>query len=573
MSERAAVLLRLLCGAHAGAEMELAPGEWMLGCGGESQIMISGPGVEENHLVLVVGPNRADGGPGQVRLFPRDGNVIVQGAVLGSGGMQLEPFEVFAAGNVMACIGPAGEPWPAVSLPGAVAAGPDDRGSAEGEDADSPDGAESPRLRMQADKADVGGNKVGGNPVGGKPSSPGRRLLRLAAVALLVLAFIGGSSQFFSSITPDELTASLRLSGYPDVGVVEEKDGVFTVQGIVPRTAMLDALAIHVEALAPGTNIQVLSLDAVADSLKARVKRGDSALRVSRSGPGIRVVGYIYNVVALGDLFGEDAVYLNSGFVKLDLVTWDRLAPMLIRLMHERDLKGRMRIMPGAYKVSVQTSGLSRAQENVLNAMLRDAEALMGDTAPFVREVWDSHSLLAPPPKSGRKIDPVMTEEGRLGLWMRPTDNVSVLILQAKAEEAESAQASRPQTGSGLPAVESPAPTVVEAPMTDEGPTKEGAPTEAAQQVPDDRYSIPMIDLTELVSASSIMSGTLQCGQLSVRGTGDSARVILQGSAYAVGSRMPNGLQVRYISPDYIVFGKGRAYIHFCTPDQMKQGE
>jgi hypothetical protein len=148
-----------------------------------------------------------------------------------------------------------------------------------------------------------------------------------------------------------------------------------------------------------------------------------------------------------------------------------------------------------------------------------------------------------------------------------------VLILQAKAEEAESAQASRPQTGSGLPVVESPAPTVVEAPMTDEGPAKEAGPPEVVPVAPEGRYSIPMIDLTELVSASSIMSGTLQCGQLSVRGTGDSARVILQGSAYAVGSRMPNGLQVRYISPDYIVFGKGRAYIHFCTPDQMKQGE
>jgi len=109
--------------------------------------------------------------------------------------------------------------------------------------------------------------------------------------------------------------------------------------------------------------------------------------------------------------------------------------------------------------------------------------------------------------------------------------------------------------------------------MTDEGSAKEAALPEAAQGVPEDRYSIPMIDLTELVSASSIMSGTLQCGQLAVRGTGDSARVILQGSEYAVGSRMPNGLQVRYITSDYVVFGKGRAYIHFCTPDQMKQGE
>jgi hypothetical protein len=224
----------------------------------------------------------------------------------------------------------------------------------------------------------------------------------------------------------------------------------------------------------------------------------------------------VFSLAALRAMLEEDASLLDDAPIKLDIVTWDQLAPVLTRLMVSRNLKGRLRLLPGAWRISVQTAGLTAQQEQAVTSFLREAEMQVEDTEPFVRESWEQPSRIVPPPSASA------------------------------------------QSSGQLPA------QVVES----------GAENEAGDPVPSagsgPAASVPMLDLSALFAAQAAPPGPLQCGRISLSG-GPRPAVLFDGARYAEGSRLPNGFQVRAIAPDYVVFQRGKRYMQFCTSTDMKQ--
>lgn len=467
MSSPKPVLLRLLSGLNAGASMELAPGEWILGSGDASELLVMDQGVHARHLALRVGED------GRVILVPLEGEVGLDSAPVPAEGLPLEDFAVFSAGSLTACVGPADSVWPELRTPAAAPAptpGPED-----------PDPILSGPTRPEPESA----NLVGDNKSGRWTK---RRKLQALAAGLLLLALAVGV--FPNGETPtDELTLMLRDAGFSGVSAQNAPAGGLLVQGLVPSNAVLDSLGVYLSGVAPEATIDVLSVESVAQALQARINRADAALRVSRSGSNLRVTGYVFDLDALRRLFAEDGDLLNQVPAKIDVVTWEELAPALTRLIQARDLKSRLRVIPGAYRIAVQAQSLTEAQEESLAALLREAEASAGDTAPFVREVWEQPTRVTPP-----------------------------------------------AGGSG-------------AAGTDEGSSR------------------------PLLLFSSQSTGALQCGNVSLTGSGPDLAVLFEGVRYRVGAKLPNGYQLRAVTPEYVVFQIGRRYTQICTPKEMNREE
>ncbi len=510
MTAERPVLLRLLSGLNAGASMELAPGEWLMGSGDACDLLVTDPGISERHLALRVAED------GAVRLVPLDGEVLAESGPVPADGMALDHFAVFSAGMLSACIGPAGEPWPEVRPLTSFTAAAETDGAPE--TADTP-----PSPPETAPAAQERGNLVGiANRIGNWPR---RRLAGVLAFLFLAVVLCIGIYPDGKADT-EELTLMLHEAGFP--GAFAEKDGdVVRIQGLVPSNAALDSLGLYVSGVAPEAAVDVLSVEAVAQALQAKVVRADAALRVSRAGSSLRIAGYVFDMDSLKQLFAEEEDLLRQVPTKVDVITWKQLAPALTRLIQSRDLKSRLRVIPGAYRIAVQAQALTPQQQENLAALLIEAEASVGDTQPFVREEWEQPTHVRPP------------------------------AVKARAPEAPAA----PAPAAPVPAPPAPAAPVPAAPAVPQSTALEPLPQKEEEPSP--------APLSLLFSSQS--TGALQCGHVALAGSGRDMAILFDGIRYRVGAKLPNGYQVRAVTPEYVVFQIGRRYTQICTPKDMNR--
>ncbi|MDR2161741.1 MAG: FHA domain-containing protein [Desulfovibrio sp.] len=255
-------LLKILSGLHAGVEMELGAGDWILGSGEESDLLVTDAGVAPRHVLLRIAAD------GEYALTPRDGAVWVAGAAVTPAGQSLPPFAVFSLGGVHMALGHASEPWPALPFPSPVDFPPGGKETARL----SPEAATIPEntvfrsdfpARPGAGDDTAGGrdiacrdtsNLIGSNLVGAKTSnqvhgtarwSGARRYLpRLALLFPALLLLLGllldfaGFSLFFSVAERDAkaLTSSLQMLGFGKVSVSVLEGKRLLARGVVETT-------------------------------------------------------------------------------------------------------------------------------------------------------------------------------------------------------------------------------------------------------------------------------------------------------------------------------------------------
>lgn len=135
-------VLRFLSGPHAGTEVVLGLGTYVLGSAEQADLIVRDPEVAARHLLLDLGPGELSAQPQEARFF-LDGREIVQDRV------SISAFQVITAGFTNLALAPQGQPWPSIELPTLEQAA---RSSNESEDDDQQGPAEQSDISARAEQ-------------------------------------------------------------------------------------------------------------------------------------------------------------------------------------------------------------------------------------------------------------------------------------------------------------------------------------------------------------------------------------------------------------------------------------
>ncbi|MDR2162281.1 MAG: hypothetical protein LBO77_09120 [Desulfovibrio sp.] len=500
-------LLKILSGLHAGAEMELGAGDWVLGSGEESDLIITDAGVAPRHVLLRIMAN------GEYALTPQDDSVWVAGASVAPVGQPLPPFAVFSVGGVHMALGHATDAWPALCLPSPVEPPSSGKETARfsSEAATIPEKTVS---RPGAGDDRTGGRDiacrdtstlVGSNFVGGETSNKvhvtdrlsgmRRNLPRLALLFLALLLLMGllldftSLGLFFSVAERDAktLASNLQTLGFSKVSVSVLDDKRLLARGVVENNARLNALAEYVENHKLPLSLQVISLEDLSLALEAQSRRADAAIRVSRFGASIGIHGYSYDMEAFHDLFSEEQDMLDqasaSAALRISVRTWPEAKEELERLLNARNFAGRYALTPDRFHIRLRLQSLTPDE-------LRHVHSLM-------REVNDYFGV----------------------------ENVLVVERWSQSEPQGKAESSRP-------------------------------PEPLSASVPPALFP---------ASAPRVES----CGDLALTGEGAELAVLYHGSVYRAGAKLPGNLHIRVITPAYVVLQEGSTLTRICNAVEM----
>ncbi|MDL2290701.1 hypothetical protein LJC09_01170 [Desulfovibrio sp. OttesenSCG-928-F20] len=551
-AERTAILLKLLSGANAGAEMELSPGNWLLGGDDECHILLLDAGVRPRHLLLLVAEN------GDLTLVPQEGGALVNGEPLPPEGLVLPPHTVFTVGGVHAAHGPVDAPWPDLSLPTLIMAGTAEKADDSlGQNETTPD----ERRRVLAATEEVANNV--GNSATGPPTatffgrlSLGKRIaLGVTAVLLLALTLdFGAGGFFFGGGEVDALTSSLQQRGFAHVQAEKNEKGELRVTGMVGSNKLMDALTAYADTLDPKPELAVVSLEDLALGLTGNFKRSDAALKVSRGSSFLRISGYAYDLRALESVLLSEWEQIKNVPMRLDVFTWEAAGPELKRMLEARGLDKKGRFLPGKYRITLQLKPVNAAEQQALSVLLREYEDLFNMEDVVRPGRWQQAAAVIPPPQPAQ----------RLNLSLRATANIiSLLRTTAEPEKVSESKLETESTPAPAPApapISRPTPAPTPAPTTDPTPDPTPAPEPPAQQ--DDT---PFLDFDpSLLSTPPEFS----CGQIRIAGQEHDMGIIYNGVFYRTGAKLPDGLQVRHVTPEMAVLQRGKTYTRICTASE-----
>ena len=506
----ARILLKLLSGPNAGAEMELRPGDWLLGSDEESELVLLDAGIRPQHLLLHVSAE------GALTLTPKAGSALVDGAPLPAEGMALPPFTLFTVGGVHICWGPSDEAWPDLAPPPLMLRSEESRPGPGGE-------MEKPVVLQLSSQSD---NKVGvvfpsANKVGRGKALALALLGLLCAFLLLDFSYLG----FLFSGSTDEaaaLTRSLHRRGYDKLSAVAQPNGRLLVRGVVDSNTRMDALVAYISGLSVKPDLTVASAEDLADALRARFKRADAALRVSRAGSVLRITGYIYDMLALEELMLPEKELLDLVPVRVDAITWNAAKNELRTLLISRGLEQKIRFLPGIYRVGLQSQPLAGPERQALTVFLRQADDFFGAEGALHVERWTN----TPPP-------PIRPPAPAKILRLESTSSAALLVV--------------PPTPANPPAEATPTPA-----------STGHEPTLAPQAQEDPTSSLP-----------DALPQRFTCRSLRLVGEGHEMGVVLSGVVYRKGAKLPDDLQVKDVNPGYVVLQRGKVFAHICTAREM----
>jgi type III secretion protein D len=269
------LMLRVVAGPNAGAELHLGDGDWMIGAGSGADIIFAEPTLAEAHLRVAV------------RGSDVTATALAEGVTAGWEPMPLDvpqtisPLEPVWIGATAFAIGPTGADWPSPSAP-------------------------PPPPKISATEA-VATTPEGG-PIG-PPSSARRshlwRWIGLAAGCLLI-ALIGATWTVIHAVGPsnaqadpplsDKLAAAqaaIRTLGLDGKVTASRSRGFITLDGLVPSEADRHALEASLRRAGIVSDFNVVT-EAHLQDMAATVLRGfELDPKIAATGVGqVRLTGY-----------------------------------------------------------------------------------------------------------------------------------------------------------------------------------------------------------------------------------------------------------------------------------------
>ncbi len=286
-------LLKVLSGSHAGGEVLLADGDYVIGSDDASEIVLTDDYVAPRHARLEVRGN-------SVTCQALDGaSILVAGA--GTDGAQLAPYQCFTLGSTHLAIGPAESKWPAVNLPDAPVAPPPIPAAARNE-ADRPDDDDPLAESEQPTSPVVPASAPPAVPT--RPDRPKNRgiwavalgLFALAVATVALILWLVFSEQPTVPIVSREvqqaaLQAAVDKLGFGESVAVGDQHGRFIVTGHVPTPADKRAIREAVTALDPATRLRVYDAETLLATVQDFLRMNGLQFTAAVGKPGEIIVG------------------------------------------------------------------------------------------------------------------------------------------------------------------------------------------------------------------------------------------------------------------------------------------
>jgi type III secretion protein D len=229
------ILLGIFTGNHAGAELRLTPGEYIIGSAQDCDVVLTDSSLEPRHCALLLMET------GEARLSPLDGGICLTGEAL-NGSLDWADRTPVLAGLVCLAWTCPGKGWAGMKLP-ALLVTESSVPHGDAENRDSPGAkAQSAAGAAQGVKPATASSpegKAAQRPTGSIPS-PARRAMRLAPLCLGLLLLMGLTINLSLSGGQPEVKAEamrklLLAEGLPHLRV-EENAGLVSIYGLAPTT-------------------------------------------------------------------------------------------------------------------------------------------------------------------------------------------------------------------------------------------------------------------------------------------------------------------------------------------------
>lgn len=388
------IILKVLSGLHKGAELELAPGDWIMGQDAACDLVLSDADMTQEHLVLRV-ENAED-----VYLTPLHGATVVLNALpVPPEGSVLPLHTVFFVGTVALCISHVGEACPDADTLASLAQQDTAKSEEQTDSAQLADDMDAvPKLTKGSTVPDVEG--VQKDKISSLLSTQGPlsrwqiRFALLAVFLLLGMLIMGNSDWGLLASSQDEQTSVLKqilhAGGFGSLEVTKSPQGRWLVTGAVPmptdKTRLTGLLRSQAGKVPSDVQVRVVVVDALAKELRATLEHAGAKLRVDRMGARLRITGYVYDSGQLEDLLAPHKAQLVEIPLKLDAVFWADLAPELHKIATMRQIQDVVTFEPTALHVSVEAKNLSPLKQAALAQLEAEVADLVQGTSPFVRK-------------------------------------------------------------------------------------------------------------------------------------------------------------------------------------------
>ncbi|MDD4932777.1 MAG: type III secretion system inner membrane ring subunit SctD [Methylacidiphilaceae bacterium] len=277
MPEDSPCLLKIITGPHRGGQVELRPGEWVLGSSDENDIVLWDSYAAPRHLRLRV---QEDGTVEAEALAPgvRIGKETLEGPA-----RKLLPYQMVTVGSTIFAVGPASGTWPPASTPPPQSRLPAPTPAPTGEEERQP-GEDETRP---------------GKPATGPLHPRVRRLLWVSLAILfgglalwgVIAAYVVSQHSAVRRTTVAQLLEDRGLSSR--VSVVREAGGP-CLQGYVTTEEELRDLESRVRSLDPSLKIAVWSRDQIRNNAISVLTGMSLPLRADCPEDGVvRVYGFL----------------------------------------------------------------------------------------------------------------------------------------------------------------------------------------------------------------------------------------------------------------------------------------
>lgn len=406
------VRLRIFSGTHKGAELDLTPGDWSVGSDALCDILLSD--VAPQQATLRVGED------GSVFLLPGPYNEDEPAQ-----GQALPHFAPVHWGAVCVAVGPCHAAWPAIDATPAPASdehGPAQEGPRDGPQEGPREGEDSP-LTLAAPTAENGhvsdarrqaqGNGQATNTGHNGPQNgtqaqvfeshggifgyAGRKAAwfspaRLVLMLLLLALTAGGVWQWVTPDTPQQrrenIEAVLRAEGLKASAFdVEERLGAWTVRGVVTDDKKLQDVSAALRGLGLVLHLDIVSQQAVAAALEARITAEGARLSVTQRGDTLRLAGYAFDAKSLQALLQPLEADCQRAGLRQDVIFWAELRPQLKDSLAALKLQDRVRLTPGPYTIALDATALGATQQDALRTLEREVADMARGISPLTRPV------------------------------------------------------------------------------------------------------------------------------------------------------------------------------------------